>query len=99
MKKCFVNFVSLLFSKLLVYFFNFKYNNSVIPNGPYCYIPDIEKNNNKDKSDYSYYIKTCPYYKIINSRYCGCKYLGIITDDFLLKDQCKFCGENDDYNI
>lgn len=36
---------------------------SVIPEGHYCYVPDIEKNANKDEDDHAYYIKLCPYFK------------------------------------
>jgi hypothetical protein len=36
---------------------------SVIPEGPYCYVPDIEKNANKAEDDHTYYTKTCPYFK------------------------------------
>ena len=38
---------------------------SVIPEGPYCYVPDVEKNKNKDKDDHTYYTKTCPYWGYI----------------------------------
>lgn len=34
---------------------------SVIPRGPYCYVPDIDKNNSKAKDD-TYYTKPCPYF-------------------------------------
>lgn len=37
---------------------------SVIPPGHYCYVPDMEKNANKDKDDHRLYIKTCPYWSI-----------------------------------
>lgn len=36
---------------------------SVIPRGPYCYVPDVEKNANKDENDPIYYTKPCPYFK------------------------------------
>lgn len=55
-----------------------KKDTSVIPNGPYCYVPDIEKNANKDKDDHVYYIKTCPYWSIIKDegvRICHCSFL------------------------
>lgn len=100
---------------------------SVIPEGPYCYIPDIEKNANKDKNDPCYYTKTCPYFKYKKDAGVGvvkCKFLGesgLINGTtnkefkklkkkygsskkvhkkyplFLLWDQVKECGENDDY--
>lgn len=90
------NIVSALFSKCLV-FFGFNYDNSVIPSGPYCYLPD-EKKNAEVKSYSVYYIIPCPYFMILSERWRACRYLGVITDDFVFRDQCKMCGENDDYN-
>lgn len=65
---------------------------SVIPEGPYCYLPDIEKNKNKDKNDTAYYIKPCPYYSSIEDegvKLPYCKFLeqggtenGMSNEDF-----------------
>ena len=88
-----INLISLLFAKVLI-FFGYKYDNSVIPEGLYCYVPDDEKNSKKYSG--TYYIKPCRYYKRIDKRWCGCKYLGVITDDFFFRDQCKICGERED---
>jgi hypothetical protein len=86
----------LIWSKVRIYF-GYEYDKSVIPRGLYCYEPDVEKNKNYGKDDkFVYYIKPCPHYKWINRRYRGCKYLGMITDDFIFRDQCKSCGENYD---
>ena len=81
---------------IITRFFGAKLTTSVIPDGPYCYAPDVEKN---IKPNYAsvYYVIPCPYYKILTPRWNGCKYLGIITDDSIFDDQCKMCGENDNY--
>ena len=42
----------------------------------------------------TYYVIPCKYYKTLGKRWNGCKYLGIITDDFVFDDQCKMCGQN-----
>ena len=89
------NFISLIYSKVII-FFGYKYDESVIPSGPYCYSPDDEKNNRRGNgSKWVYYIKPCPYYKPISKYYNGCKYYGIITDDIVFNDQCKLCSIND----
>lgn len=88
-------FISLIYSKIIL-FFGYEYDKSIIPPGPYCYSPDDEKNKRKDSdSKWVYYIKPCPYYKVISKNYNGCKYYGIITDDFVFGDQCKMCDIND----
>ena len=81
----------MLWSKIVL-FFGYKYDKSQIPEGQYCYIPDIEKNKKAEK--WTYYIIPCKYYKTLGKHWNGCKYLGIITDDFVFDDQCKMCGEN-----
>lgn len=51
---------------------------SLIPPGQYCYVPDIEKNKNKDKGDHAYYTKTCPYWGYIKDEgvdICHCSFL------------------------
>jgi hypothetical protein len=94
-------FFGLLWSKVRIYF-GHEYDKSVIPRGMYCYAPDFEKNSElkdgcfDEDGKFHYYIKPCPHYKWINDRYRGCKYLGMITDDFIFADQCKSCGENYD---
>lgn len=89
------NLISVLYSKLLL-LLGHKYSATVIPHGAYCYTPDIEKNKTREFS--VYYIIPCKYYKTIGERWNGCKYLGLITDDFIFADQCKLCGENNDFN-
>lgn len=89
------NFISLIYSKIIL-FFGYEYDKSVIPPGPYCYRPDDEKNKRMGSgSKWIYYINPCPYYKVISKNYNGCKYYGIITDDFVFGDQCKMCDIND----
>ena len=74
-------------------FFGVKLDDSIIPNGQYCYTPDYEKN--KVRENFStYYVKPCKYYKTLTKNYNGCSYLGIITDDFVFDDQCKMCDKN-----
>lgn len=91
------NIISVLFGKLLLPF-GFKYDNSVIPEGPYCYVSDVARNKIKKEGEAGvYYIIPCKYFIILSKRWRACKYLGIITDDFVFRDQCKMCGENDDY--
>lgn len=51
---------------------------SVIPPGHYCYVPDIEKNINRDRGDHGYYIKPCPYWGHIEDEgvdICHCSFL------------------------
>ena len=86
------NLVNMLWWKLL-FLFGVRRSALPIPEGMYCYNPDIEKN--KAKKDFStYYINSCKYYKTLGRRYNGCSYLGIITDDMTFDDQCKMCGVN-----
>lgn len=68
------------------------YDTSVIPEGVYCYSPDVVKNEESDS--FTYYIIPCPYYKGISDRWKGCKYIGTITDDFVFRDGCKICNIN-----
>lgn len=85
------NLTSMLYSKLLL-LFGVRHSTSVIPEGQYCYTPDYEKN--KIAESCTYYVIPCKYYKTLGKRWNGCKYLGIITDDFVFDDQCKMCGKN-----
>lgn len=86
----FKNWVSILISKLLIKFGK-KYSTKPIPEGLYCYIYD---------SDETLFTKgyininPCKYYKWLGGHYNGCKYLGIVSKDFIFADQCKICGEN-----
>lgn len=92
-----IGWIKILYNNILV-FFGKKHDPKVIPqNTPYCYLPDIEKNKNADKNDTTYYIKACPYYKSLGNGYNGCKFLGVATDDMDFDDQCKICGEGDQY--
>lgn len=84
------NFISILYSKLLI-LVCIRHSTSVIPEGQYCYTPDYEKNKNAES--FTYYVIPCKYYKTLGKRWNGCKYLGIITDDFVFDDQCKICNE------
>lgn len=92
----FLRWCTSIWSVIIVYF-GYKYDESVVPEGPYCYVPDVEKNKNKKDDDYSYYIKTCDYFVFISREKKCCKLLGIITDDDVFGDQCKMCKVNDNY--
>ena len=74
--------LSILVGKIK-YLLDIKQDTSVIPEGFYCYYSTCGLNT-----------KLCPYYKQFNEEYNGCAYLGIITDNILLWDMCKICGEN-----
>lgn len=91
------NYISIIIAKVKL-FFGYEYDKAKIPNGLYCYSPDMEKNKNKQENDYSYYIIPCPYYKTLGKYNNGCKYLGCITNDFIFGDQCKICGENEEWD-
>ena len=90
------NLLEVLWSKLLIKF-GIRLDESVIPEGPYCYKPDLEKN--KSETSFDYHIIPCPYYKKISKNFNGCKYMGIVTDDFVFEDGCKICGVNKGYDI
>lgn len=88
------NLTNMLWWKLLI-LFGVRRSALPIPEGMYCYAPDIEKNKlRKETEPYAYYIKPCKYYKALGRRFNGCSYLGIITDDCVFDDQCKMCSEN-----
>lgn len=86
----------MLYSKFRV-LLGLNFNENKIPDGVYCYIPDIEKN--KTRKDFGvYYTKPCVYYKTLGNGYNGCAYLGIITDDDVFDDQCKMCSIRNEFN-
>ena len=86
----------MLWAKVLI-FFGHEYDESVIPKDiPYCYTPDKEKNVNGYCG--VYYVIPCPYYKTLGRDWNGCKFLGIITDDFVFDDQCKMCSVSDGFD-
>jgi len=89
------NIVFILFRKLLRVF-DIRQDTTIIPKGLYCYEPDIRKNELKDRSDTTYYVKPCKYYRKLGKEYNGCSYLGVITNDVVFGDQCKLCDENID---
>ena len=64
------------------------------PKGSYCYVPDAEKNADKDENDSSYYIKTCPFWgykKDGDVDICHCSFLNekSIPNDISDKDYVK----------
>lgn len=77
-------------------FFGKTKDTSVIPKGPYCYVPDDEKNE-KEPIDGTW-IKTCMYYRSMKDYSAACTYVGFIGFDFCLGDQCKICGQNRGYD-
>jgi len=76
--------------------FNLK-DKSVIPEGPYCYTIDHEKDKSSPLPN-GYHIKTCKYYRWINQGKRACLYLNFVGDDICLYDQCKMCSENKGYD-
>ena len=74
-----------------------KLSTDPIPDGtPYCYVPDEERNN--EKEPFTFYTKPCKYYKHLGGDWTGCGYTGeIMNFDTLHWDQCKICGEKDNY--
>lgn len=68
----------------------YKYSKEEIPDGPYCY-KLLSVNKGKCK------IKKCTYYKTLPKGYNACKFLGVVTDDFIFDDQCKICDVKEDY--
>lgn len=85
--------LEIVFHKLFIR----KHDETVIPYGHYCYLPDTEKNAVKDENDHSYYIKTCPYYRYFHQQSKGgCTFVGFVGWEPGLGDQCKICGKNED---
>jgi hypothetical protein len=78
-----------------------KYSEDKIPHGPYCY----KINRDSDgkiisppiSSEITIKIEPCVYYKTLPNDYNSCKFLGIITDDYIFGDQCKICDIKEDY--
>jgi hypothetical protein len=77
-----------------------KYSEDKIPHGPYCYklnrssdgkliLPPVNAGIG--------FIEPCIYYKTLPNDYNSCKFLGIITDDYIFGDQCKICDIKEDY--
>lgn len=75
-----------------MYYFGIKQTIDPIPEGPYCYEIDEEKNNNRESVFEEFYIKPCIYYKNLGDNYNGCKYIGKISNDWEFEDQVKICG-------
>jgi hypothetical protein len=69
-------------------------NKKVIPDHFYCYTPDTERNNKRDKDSFVYYTIPCPYYKWLGKPWHACTFCGVITDDDVFGDQVKICGLN-----
>ena len=69
----------------------------VIPEGPYCYVPDVEKNKTHTEPNVIW-TKTCPYFR--STRMTGgiaCTFEGYFGFDVGLYDQCKICSINNNY--
>ena len=88
----------MVYIKILYYrirlFFGIYLPTNVIPEGVYCYTPDLEKT--ERLNDGKFYINPCPYYKHIKGLKSACLYLGYVGYDFCLGDQCKICGKNNE---
>jgi len=90
-------YIEIAWANVLI-FLKIKKSTTPIPdNTPYCYIMDDEKNLNEPHKNGGYWIKTCKYYRFVNDDIKACTYVGYIGDDLLLNDQCKICGEKQNY--
>lgn len=95
--KLFQYYVEAKFYKILNRF-GLKRDTTVIPCGSYCYSLDNELNANEPCGDGGYWIKTCKYYRsTAKTKGIACTYIGYFGFDPCLYDQCKICGENEDY--
>jgi hypothetical protein len=78
-----------------------KYSEDKIPHGPYCYklnrVSDGKLILPPINSGIGIRIEPCIYYKTLPNDYNSCKFLGIITDDYIFGDQCKICDIKEDY--
>lgn len=89
-------FIIVFYYRILKYFFG-ELDSSIIPEGLYCYVPDDEKNA-KENSNFTFYIKPCPYYRSMSGQYnAGCLFTGRAGFDLSLGDQCKICSKNINY--
>ena len=83
------NLFSVIWSKIAIKFGK-EYSKEPIPEGFYCYTI-----NTIDFGTFSSRVvidtTLCPYYKHLWGHWNGCKYCGIITDDFLFADDIKIC--------
>lgn len=69
---------------------------SVIPPGPYCYVPDGTQGvHGKDGLPW-YGIKPCKYYRYIDGDRTACTFIGFIGWDVCHWDQVKICERNKD---
>lgn len=83
-------YLEILWCKLAL-FFGVEKDTGPIPEGPYCYTFDEERNK-KEPID-GYWIKTCKYYRSTKTTGgIACTYVGYFGFDFGLYDQCKICG-------
>ena len=89
-----IKYIQVWFRVLWVKIFHPRQDTSVIPEGPYCYSVDHEKN--KLQPIDGYWIKPCPYFHKFKSGKTACTYEGFLGFDVAHHDQCKICNENDD---
>lgn len=85
-------YVEVLYGKLLS-LLRIKRDVTVIPHGPYCYSADMA-----NMKDGWFATKPCKYYRYVNKEKSACTYVGYVGWDPCLSDQCKICGENNDYD-
>jgi hypothetical protein len=73
-----------------------KFDESVIPQGHYCYSVTEEELKRTQSPDWDgvYNIELCPYYKPMKGYNAACLYTDFIGLSFSLGDQCKICGKN-----
>jgi hypothetical protein len=78
------------FTKLQL-LFGITKDESVIPNGMYCY--EIDKERNLTEPTAGVWIKTCKYYRGLSNRGgIACTYVGFYGFDSSLYDRCKICA-------
>ena len=93
-----IYYIETRYTKLLR-LFNIRKDTNIIPKGMYCYVYDDEKNeNDENKEPFSYWIKTCKYYRSNDKGGIACTYVGFYGFNFCLYDQCKICGKNETWN-
>ena len=94
----------LYYLKISIYWIEVQYtkigikkSSEPIPEGMYCYRHDGRRGVNKKGIPW-YGIKTCKYYRSMRGSNAGCTYVGFIGFEPCLGDQCKICGEKEDFD-
>jgi hypothetical protein len=77
-------------------FFGKKLDESVIPEGFYCYKYNGKDGFNEDELPY-HGIDACPYFRKFKNGNTACLFIGYYGFDFAHYDQCKICDVNKNY--